>query len=51
VKIMRALVKQTLGHSLITTLGGDIAEACKTLREKGSLHPRDRRRVKTNTGY
>jgi hypothetical protein len=51
VKIMRALVKQTLGRSLVQTLGADIAEACATLREKGPLHPRDRRRVKSNAGY
>jgi glutamate decarboxylase len=51
VKIMRALVKQTLGHSLVATLGSDIAEACETLKVKGSLHPLDRKRVKTNTGY
>ena len=51
VKIMRALVKQTLGHSLVTTLGADIAEACATLKEKGRLHESDRKRVKTNTGY
>jgi glutamate decarboxylase len=51
VKIMRALVKQTLGHSLVTTLGSDIAEACAVLKEKGPLHPADRKRVKTNTGY
>src|ERR1019366_1039554 len=29
VKIMRILVKGTLGHTLTTTLGNDIAEACK----------------------
>ena len=51
VKIMRALVKQTLGHSLVTTLAGDIAEACETLDKKGGLHEIDRRRVKTGTGY
>jgi glutamate decarboxylase len=51
VKIMRALVKQTLGHSLVTTLGQDILEACATLRKKGPLHESDRKRVKTNTGY
>jgi glutamate decarboxylase len=51
VKIMRALVKQTLGHSLVATLGGDIAEACETLRQKGPLHPSERKRVKTNPGY
>jgi glutamate decarboxylase len=51
VKIMRALVKQTLSHSLVTTLGADIAGACATLEQKGGLHPSDRKRVKTNTGF
>jgi glutamate decarboxylase len=50
-KIMRVLVKQTLGHSLVTTLGADLAEACATLKKKGRLHESDRKRVKTNTGY
>jgi hypothetical protein len=35
VKIMRALVKLTLGHSLVTTLADDIVEACETLKRKG----------------
>ena len=51
VKIMRVLVKQTLGHSLTVTLGQDIAQACATLHKKGGLHPADRKRVKTNTGF
>jgi glutamate decarboxylase len=51
VKIMRALVKQTLGHSLVTTLAADIAEACETLDKKGGLHEIDRQRVKTGVGY
>jgi glutamate decarboxylase len=51
IKIMRVLVKQTLGHSLIATLGTDIAEACATLKVKGRLHESDRKRIKTNTGY
>ncbi len=51
IKIMRVLVKETLGHSLTMTLGRDIAEACKTLAAKGGLHERDRKRVKTNTGF
>jgi glutamate decarboxylase len=51
VTIMRALVKLTLGQSLASTLAHDIAEACETLRVKGGLHERDRRRVKTNTGF
>ena len=51
VTIMRALVKQTLGHSLATTLAADIAEACETLEKKGGLHELDRRRAKTGFGY
>ena len=51
VKIMRALVKETLSHALAATLADDIAEACATLKAKGGLHPSERRRVKTGTGY
>ena len=51
VTIMRALVKQTLGHTLASTLAGDLAEACRTLNRKGGLHELDRRRVKTGSGY
>jgi glutamate decarboxylase len=51
VTIMRALVKQTLGHSLVSTLADDIVAACATLGEKGGLHELDRRRVKTGVGY
>jgi glutamate decarboxylase len=51
IKIMRALVKLTLGHSLAMKLGDDIAEACETLEKKGGLHESDRQRVHTGTGY
>jgi glutamate decarboxylase len=51
VTIMRALVKQTLGHALASTLASDIALACATLDKKGGLHELDRRRVKTGVGY
>jgi glutamate decarboxylase len=51
VKIMRVLVKETLGHALAATLANDISEACTTLDHKGGLHERDRKRVKTGTGY
>jgi glutamate decarboxylase len=51
VKIMRALVKLTLGHTMTTTLASDLAEACATLQKKGGLHELDRKRVKTGTGY
>jgi glutamate decarboxylase len=51
VKIMRALVKLTLGHTLATTLADDLGQACGVLAEKGRLHEHDRRRAKTGTGY
>ncbi len=51
VTIMRALVKLTLGRSLVNTLVDDIAQACETLEQKGGLHELDRKRVKTGTGY
>jgi glutamate decarboxylase len=51
VKIMRVLVKETLGQSLTRCLGNDLADACKALEVKGPMHPQERRRVKTNTGF
>jgi glutamate decarboxylase len=51
VKIMRVLVKESLGQTLIQTLGADIAQACATIDAKGGLHPAERKRVKTNTGF
>jgi glutamate decarboxylase len=40
VKLMRALVKLTLGYSLAEKLGEDLDEACKMLREKGGYTSR-----------
>jgi glutamate decarboxylase len=51
VKIMRALVKLTFGHSLCSAFVGDMGEACKVLAEKGGLHPHERKRAHTATGY
>jgi glutamate decarboxylase len=51
VTILRALVKETLGQSMVRTLIADIAEACETLDHKGGLHERDRKRVKSGVGY
>ena len=51
VTIMRALVKQTLGHARVSTLAQDIAQAVETLSAKGGLHELERQRVKTGTGY
>src|ERR671922_107089 len=39
VKLMRALVKLTLTHSLAEKLAEDLTDACKLLQEKGGLHP------------
>jgi glutamate decarboxylase len=51
VTIMRALVKETLGQSMVLRLGDDIVEACETLDKKGGLHDIDRQRAKTGVGY
>jgi glutamate decarboxylase len=51
VKVMRALVKETLSREMVDTLADDIAQACGTLAEKGGAHESERRRVKTGTGY
>jgi glutamate decarboxylase len=49
-KIMRALVKLTLGRSLVDKLADDIEAATKVLAEKGSLHPEERKRAQTPSG-
>ncbi len=51
VKVLRALVKETLSRPQIEHLAADIDEACKTLAEKGGAHPSERKQVKTGTGY
>jgi glutamate decarboxylase len=51
VKIMRALVKETLSRAQVDTLASDIAEACATLDKKGGAHKSERQQVKTGTGY
>ena len=51
IKIMRALGKLTLGHTLASTLADDIAQACEVLAQKGGLHEHDRKRAKTGAGY
>jgi glutamate decarboxylase len=51
VKVLRALVKQTLSREQIDRLADDIALACATLEKKGGTHPSERKRVKTGTGY
>jgi glutamate decarboxylase len=51
VKVMRALVKQTLSRGQINRLTEDIAQACETLERKGGADPAERKRIKTGTGY
>jgi glutamate decarboxylase len=51
VKLMRVLVKLTLGYSLAEKLAEDLSDACKMLAEKGGVHPAERKRVHTATGY
>jgi glutamate decarboxylase len=51
VKLLRALVKLTLTHSLATTLADDLAEACEVLEKKGGADATARQRVHTATGY
>jgi glutamate decarboxylase len=51
VKIMRALVKETLGRSQVDRLADDIHQAIATLNEKGGAHPHERHRMKRTPGY
>jgi glutamate decarboxylase len=51
VKLMRALVKLTLSHSLAEKLADDLVEACEVLAKKGAADASARQRVHTATGY
>ncbi len=51
VKMMRALVKLNLSRSLVDTLHEDIADAIKTLEEKGPVSESERKRVKTSVTH
>jgi glutamate decarboxylase len=51
VKVMRALVKETLGRQQVDRLADDIEQACATLEEKGGAHPHERKRMKRSPGY
>jgi glutamate decarboxylase len=50
VKMLRALVKLNLNHSLVETLADDIHAACETLEKKGGADPAERKQVKTGVG-
>ncbi|MBA3865081.1 MAG: glutamate decarboxylase [Solirubrobacterales bacterium] len=51
VKVLRALVKQTLSREQIDHLAVDIAEACATLEKKGGAHASERKKIKRSPGY
>ena len=51
VKIMRALVKETMSREQVERLTRDIADACATLDQKGGAHPAEREKTKSGTGY
>jgi glutamate decarboxylase len=51
VKVMRALVKETLSRAQIDRLAVDIEQACKTLDEKGGAHASERHKMKMTPGY
>ncbi len=51
VKVLRALVKETLSREQIDRLSQDIADACRTLDDKGAAHGTERTQIKHGTGY
>ncbi|BAC71313.1 glutamate decarboxylase [Streptomyces avermitilis] len=51
VKILRALVKETLSREQIERLTQDIADACATLDHKGGTTEVERAQIKRGTGY
>jgi glutamate decarboxylase len=51
VKVMRALVKQTLSREQVDHLAADIDSACETLEKKGGAHPHERAQMKQSPGY
>ena len=51
VKMMRALVKLTLGRTLVDKLADDMGEAIEILGKRGGLDKHARKRAHTATGY
>jgi glutamate decarboxylase len=49
--VMRALVKENVGHAAAKLLIEDLGEALETLDKKGGLHPRERKRGHRGPGY
>ncbi|HVY96347.1 MAG TPA: glutamate decarboxylase [Solirubrobacterales bacterium] len=50
VKIMRALVKETLSRAQVDRLADDISQALETLDKKGGAHPEERHEIKRSPG-
>ena len=51
VKVMRALVKETLSRAQVDRLADDIDTACEMLEKKGGAHPAERKAMKQSPGY
>ena len=51
VKIMRALVKETMSREQVERLTRDIEDACATLDQKGGTTQTEREQTKKGTGY
>ncbi len=51
VKVLRALVKETLSRSLVDHLAEDVEAAIATLEQKGPSHADERRQVTMTPGY
>jgi glutamate decarboxylase len=51
VKVLRALVKQTLSRAQIDRLAHDLEQACEMLDKKGGAHPAERKRIKRGPNY
>ena len=51
VKVLRALVKETLGRSLIDHLAADVQGAIQTLEKKGGAHESERHKMTRTPGY
>ena len=51
VKVMRALVKETLSRSLVDRLADDVAASLATLDKKGAAHEAERHKMKRTPGY
>jgi len=51
VKVMRALVKETLSRAQVDRLADDIDTACEMLEKKGGAHPAERKKMKRSPGY